>query len=303
MPGFPGQLTATDDQGDRYHLRLMRGTRTGVLELFPAPARPIAWLELLTASGGRAAHLDLGASRRPVPQPQVTPADTSPGELMLDVIAARILAAAPAGPPDRGAPRRPPADLRAFVGDRPGALTTALLEAGALPAESPLPGQLAALCERLGLAGHGITAPPAAALPARWESMLGYRGGPRMSLAPGTWATAVTEPELGGIRLTILGLQQGAVDTTLHTLVTGAVPDDDWDFGTGIRPLRAIWVRDSSGDWHATRTIGVLPWSEADVVMHSLAIVPALPAGTAWIDVLSLAPQAQAQVRLPLAGR
>jgi hypothetical protein len=112
----------------------------------------------------------------------------------------------------------------------------------------------------------------------------------------------VTEPELGGIRLTILGLQQGAVDTTLHTLVTGAVPDDDWDFGTGIRPLRAMWVRDSSGDWHATRTIGVLPWSEADVVMHSLAIVPALPAGTAWIDVLSLAPQAQAQVRLPLAG-
>ena len=36
-------------------------------------------------------------------------------------------------------------------------MTTVLTETGAIAADSLVPGQLAALCQRLGTAGHGIT--------------------------------------------------------------------------------------------------------------------------------------------------
>jgi hypothetical protein len=86
-------------------------------------------------------------------------------------------------------------------------------------------------------------------------------------------------------------------------LVSGAAPDDDWDFSRALRPLPALWVRDSGGRWHATRTSGIIPWSDAGVVMLWLAIIPALQAGTTWIDVIAAAPSARAQVRLPLRWR
>jgi hypothetical protein len=49
------------------------------------------------------------------------------------------------------------ADLRAFIGDGPGRIVAALHASGALPAASPVPGQLAALCTRV---GHPGTASP-----------------------------------------------------------------------------------------------------------------------------------------------
>ena len=317
IPGFPGQLTATDDRGANYHLRLMRGPRTGVLELLPGPAHPIRWLDVLTASGGIAARFDLDSADQDAadqdsadrhspdhgrPRAEVTVARTatSPGELMLDVIAARILATAPVPPAGPGPVTASP-DLRAFIGSKPGDITAAMLAAGALSPASALPGQLAGLCERLGIPGHGITAPPAAVLPAPWESMLAYRG-ELPALAPGRWAMTA-EPMLGDTQLTILGLDHAVAGTILHTLVSGARPDDDWEFSRGTRPLQALWVRDSSGDWHATRTSGILPWNEAGLVMQSLAIIPALQAGTAWIDVFAAVPAAEARVRLPLHGR
>jgi len=304
IPGFPGQLTATDDQGANYHLRLMRGPRTGVLELLPGPAHPIRWLDVITASGGIAARFDLDSADQHSAdegrlRPEVTMARTatSPGELMLDVIAARILATAPVPPASPGPVTASP-DLRAFIGSKPGDITAAMLAAGALSPASVLPGQLAGLCERLGIPGHGITVPPAAVLPAPWESMLAYRG-ELPALAPGRWAMTA-EPMLGGTQLTILGLDHAVAGTILHTLVSGAGPDDDWEFSRGTRPLQALWVRDSSGDWHATRTSGILPWNEAGLVMQSLAIIPTLRAGTAWIDVFAAVPAAEARVRLPL---
>ena len=224
---------------------------------------------------------------------------TSPGELMLDVIAARILATAPLHPAGPGPVTASP-DLRAFIGSKPGDITTAMLAAGALSPASALPGQLAGLCERLGIPGHGITAPPAAVLPAPWESMLANRG-EFPALAPGRWAMTA-EPRLGGTQLIILGLDHAVAGTILHTLVSGARPDDDWEFSRGTRPLQALWVRDSSGDWHVTRTSGILPWNEAGLVMQSLAIIPPLRAGTAWLDVFAAVPAAEARVRLPLRG-
>jgi hypothetical protein len=83
----------------------------------------------------------------------VTRKATSPGELLLDGIAARILCSGPSFPQD---------DLRAFIGDGPGDIVAALHASDALPPASPVPGQLAALCTRIGIPRHGITAPPAA---------------------------------------------------------------------------------------------------------------------------------------------
>jgi hypothetical protein len=92
----------------------------------------------------------------------VTPNAHSPGELLLDVIAARILCSGAAVPQDDL--EHPPAgaaDLRAFIADGPGDIVAALHASDALPPASPVPGQLAALCTRIGIPGHGITAPPA----------------------------------------------------------------------------------------------------------------------------------------------
>ena len=78
-----------------------------------------------------------------------------------------------------------------------------------LPPSSPAPGQLAGLCARLGIPGHGITVPPAAGLPERWLSMLTHRRTPEVTPAPGSWAaTAAGLPELDGVRLAVLGLHQ-----------------------------------------------------------------------------------------------
>ncbi len=52
----------------------------------------------------------------------------------------------------------------------------ALHACGALPLASPVPGQLAALCTRMGNPGHVITAPPATDLPEPWQHMLTHPG-------------------------------------------------------------------------------------------------------------------------------
>ncbi len=112
---------------------------------------------------------------------------------------------------------------------------------------------------------------------------------------------AVTGPVMGATQLSILGLDQAVGSgTMLHTLVSGAATDSDWEFTRSLRPARALWVRDSSGGWHTTLTSEIMPWKEAGLALQSLAVIPALAEGTVWIDVISAAPGIQAQVRLPL---
>lgn len=97
---------------------------------------------------------------------------TSPGELLPDVIAVRILSLVAFWPdnPEQVAAFQP--ELRAFVADGPGHIVAALHAAGALPPASRVPGQLAALCAKAGISDHGIIVPPAMDLPERWQHML-----------------------------------------------------------------------------------------------------------------------------------
>ena len=110
---------------------------------------------------------------------------------------------------------------------------------------------------RLGIRGHGITTPPAADLPEQWLSMLTryHRRKPYVAPASGSWAaTAVGLPELDGARVAVLGLHHGEDSTILHLHAGGVTMEDDLEDYRGVRPLPALWIRDSAGRWHATRT-------------------------------------------------
>jgi len=303
------QFTAADDKGAGYTLRfIFRTGMTGsavwasVLDLRPDPPHEIGWLDLRTAPGEPATRIRLDPRDPQIPAPEVTVTWTahSPGELLLDVIAARILTSTGPVPQDNPGSLAS-AGLRAFVGDGPGHIVAALQAAGALPPSSPAPGQLAGLCARLGIPGHGITAPPAADLPDRWLSTLTHRREPQVTPAPGSWAAAAAElPEVDGVRLAVLGLHQEERGTILHLHAGGVTMEDDWEYQRAVRPLPALWIRDHAGRWHATRDYAPRPLGEGGEVTLELAIAPPLEAGTPQIDLMAAGKSAQVQARLPL---
>jgi hypothetical protein len=193
------QFTAADDQGTRYQMTVlpMAGGPDGwTLLLHPRPAHHPRWLDLTTSSGQAAVRLDLTP---PAPAQQdatvtVTTAPASPGEHLLQAIAAKLLTtllAASSGP-DPAGPQPGPLGTAA---DGLGQVITALQAAGALSPFSPVPGQLAALCAVLPASGHGITAPPARDLPAPWLSVLAHHHRRKPATArDGCAAVAVTLP-------------------------------------------------------------------------------------------------------------
>lgn len=83
--------------------------------------------------------------------------------------------------------------------------------AGGLPADSPLPGQSAGLCEQLGVTGHGITAAPRRDLPEPWRSVAAYHLGenPGAGTHAASAPVAVVLPELDGVRYAVAGLHTG----------------------------------------------------------------------------------------------
>ncbi len=273
-----------------------------MLELHPDPPRQIRWLDVTTIPGEPATRIDLLQGNPP--EITVTRRSASPGELVLDLIAARLLA---------GAATFPQKTCAELAAARPGLvphavgglgdIVAALREAEALPAASPGPAQLARLCASLGVGGHRITDPPASDLPAPWRSMLTryHRREPYPAVADGSWvATAAGLPELDGVRIAVLGLHHGGNGTIVHVLAHGVTPEDDWEYYRGVRPLPVLWVRDSSGRWHVTQMNGYSQVGDTGEVMLYPAIVPPLDSGTAWVDVVAASQSAEVAVRLPL---
>ncbi len=303
------QFTAADDKGASYTLRFIfragftgSAVWAGVLDLRPDPAHEIGWLDLRTAPGEPATRIRLDPQDPQIPAPEltVTRSAHSPGEHLLDVIAARILTSTGAVPQDNPGPLAS-AGLRAFVGDGPGHIVAALQAAHALPLSSPAPGQLAGLCARLGIPGHGITAPPGADLPERWLSMLTryHRRNPQP--APGSWAATAAElPEEDRVRLAVLGLHQAERGTILHLHAEGVTMEDDWEYNRAVRPLPTLWIRDHAARWHATCHYAPRPLGDNGEVTLELAIAPPLEAGTPRIDLVATGQSAQVRTRLPL---
>jgi hypothetical protein len=311
-PFGPFTCTAADDRGFSYQIAWAGEMAPRELLLRPDPPHQIRWLDLTTAAGQPATRIGLGP-QNPAPAPDLTMTRHahSPGELLLDVVAARILTAvapfAQHNPEELAAAN---GALRAFVGDGPGHIVAALHAAGVLPPDSPVPGQLAGLCARLGITGHGITAPPAADLPHRWQSMLAPPGRePQPPPAPAILAAAVTElPELDGAKIAIAGLHHGERGTIMVLLATGVALEGDWPYTRGVRPLPVLSIRDSDDRWHATRLDGVSPWgdnganpwTDTSMVTVWLKIIPPLDRGIAWIEISATGRSAQVRATLPL---
>ncbi len=314
-PFGPFTFTAADDRGVSYQISWRGEMAPRELLLRPDPPHEIRWLDLTTAAGEPATRIDLGPQNpAPVPDVTVTRHAHSPGELLLDVIAARILTAvAPISQHNPGQPTAASPELRAFVGDGPGHIVAALHAAGMLPPDSPVPGQLAGLCARLGIDGHGITAPPAGDLPDRWQSMLTPPSRePKAPPGPGILAATVAElPELDGAKIAIAGLHHGERGTIMHLLATGVTLEGDWPYARGVRPLPVLWIRDSDDRWHATHLDGLSPWednganpwTDTSMVTVWLRIVPPLDRGTAWIEISAAGRSAQVRATLPLSSQ
>jgi hypothetical protein len=302
--------TAADDQGLSYEISWRGEMAQRELLRRPDPPHPIRWLDLTTAAGEPATRIGLDPPNpAPVPHITVTPIAGNLGELLLDAMAARILTAVALSWQDSpGRAAAATGDLRA-LGDEPGHLVAELYAADVLPPDSPVPGQLAGLCARLRISGHGITAPPARELPERWHSRLTRRRRePKAPPAHRILAATVAElPGLDGAQIAIAGLHHGERVTILHLLATGVTLEAGWPYG--IRPLPALWIRDSDSRWHTTRLDdvvspwadnGAYPWTDTCMIAAWLRIIPPLSRGTAWIEISAAGQSAQVRATLPL---
>jgi hypothetical protein len=243
-----GELWAVDEEGTRYPVQFDRGTGgtgawRGIARLSPAPPDGARWLELV-GDGTRLVRLPVlrPVARRPVARRLAAaiaePAAIRPGERLLILAAERILAIGDARVSARG--------------PDPGELITVLTDAG-LVTGSPLPGQFAALCRRLGATGNGITVPPvppAAEIPAQWASVIGAPvppDGPEVFVA-----LADVLPDVDGVRFALAGLSMAAGETYLHVVSNGMpeapLPADR--FGLNVKTGFSWWLRDGAGNWH-----------------------------------------------------
>jgi hypothetical protein len=298
------QFTATDDRGTRYQMMvrdLGGGTDGWTLMLRPSPLHDPQWLDLITAPGQPAVRVGLDPSARPPQDATVTagPVTASPGDHLLYAVAARLLAKdGPDGFSLReSAPRPGPLvpDAEGF-----GDILAALQAAGVLSPLSPVPGQVAALCGRLHLSGHGIAAPPARDLPEPWLSVLAHDHRGQAGTAPaadGGAAAAVALPDLDQITLAILGLHNCLGRTVVHMHASG--PMNQVSCGPeGLYYWPVTWIRDDGGSWHATRILGRS--GNAGGTALRVEVVPPLSRATTGIEVITTGRSAEARARLPL---
>jgi hypothetical protein len=302
--GILERFTATDDRGTRYQMTVSNlggGADGWTLLLEPSLPHDPRWLDLITAPGQLAVRIDLDRSARPPHDATVTagPVTASPGDHVLHAVAARLLAQDDL----TGYPLRPSTPRPRSLG--PGAegfgdVIAALQAAGALSPLSPVPGQFAALCARLRLTGHGITAPPAGDLPEPWLHMLIHDRRGQACTAPvadGGAAAAAALPDLGGITLAILGLHNCLGRTIAHMHASG--PMNQWSYSPAdLYYWPVTWIRDSGGHWHGTRTLG--RGASAGGTALRVEVVPPLSRATTGIEVIATGRSAQARARLPL---
>ncbi len=234
------------------------GEWNGELWLDRAPAPGARWLSI-DVPGQPARRVSLAES----PATAITGTTVAPGERYLHGFAGLLLCG-----------HQPAPGMNAVV--------KALTAVGALAPDSSVPGQLAGLCARLGLPGHGIEAAPADELPERWESVLASE--PRAAGVRGGAAAAARLQEVDGDAVTLLGLHDDGAHTGLHVHATESLPPQ-------------LWVRDDEGGWHVADGSG---WRRASGdPTSSLILTPPLRR-PAWVDVLAAGKSAETGARVSL---
>jgi len=309
---FPvGLFTVTDDQGSAYELDFTRADGpawVSQITLRPAPADGVRWLEV-AARPGPAVRVPLNSGSGPPGgrpaggAPEISPATLSAGELLLVMLAEDLLRlVAQYTMAVRPEVRASTPSVLQARGAVLGAIIAGLEAVDALPAGSPIPGRLAALCAILGIGGHQIAAPPADDLPEPWLSLLTYyqrRKPDAAQVRDGFAAVAAALPELDGIRLALVGLHNAQGSTVMHVLARGLQRDDRiGPHGINLDFPLSLWLRDSGGRWHATRPGG---WHPADSEhLIGLTLAPPLPRSTAWVEVVASGRSGDVRARLPL---
>jgi hypothetical protein len=286
------QLGAVDDRGARYTVRFERGhggtaTWRGIATLSPVPPPSVRRLDLV-GDGARLIRLPLGplaAGRHEPAEPVVIP----PGERLLVLAAEHILAS--------GDARRP------GQGPDPGEMITVLTEAGAIAADSPVPGQIAALCQRLGAAGPGIAVSPAASaaaeIPAQWASVIAQRDTPVPAGGPEVFVPlAGILPDIYGARFALAGLSAVAGESHLHVVGSG-VPELTGRFARNWTPGFSWWLRDDAGNWHVATA------DEPDTFGNGLRafrlrLTPPLAAVPDTVEVVVTGPATRVRATVPI---
>jgi hypothetical protein len=293
------RLQAADDRGTGYRVVLSgeggEVTWQGAIGLHGALPPQARWLDLIADGTQRLVRIELNpADLQPAAAAETAPA-VPPGERMLAGVAERILASAW---DDDGPTVDPQLDEAIRV----------LTAVGALAADSPTPGRLAALCERLGVAGPSVSAAPAADLPDRWAQVLPGEppgSGPEW-FAPVGPAVA----DLEDARFAVAGLATAAGQSFLHVVATGMAPLPLHGPDTGLsRWVRdgglSWWVRDSGGHWHlamvsdphALAPSGAMGFEAA---AFRLRLTPPLRARPDHIEVVVTGRSARARVVVPV---
>jgi hypothetical protein len=286
------QLGAVDDRGTGYAVRFEGGSGRdgtaawrGVARLSPVPPPGIRWLDLV-GDGTRLIRLPLRSSAARGCQAMTTePAAVPPGERLLMSEAERILASGDARGPVQG--------------PDPGEIITVLTEAGAIAAGSPVPGQLAALCQRLGAAGHGIIVPAAAQIPAPWASVLARRGAPVPADGPEVFAPlAAVLPEVDGAQFALAGLSTAAGESHLH-VVCSDMPQVTGRFEHHWTPGFSWWLRDGAGNWYLA-TMDEQTTAGDGTKIFRLRLTPPLAAVPDAADVVVTGPATRVRARVPM---
>jgi hypothetical protein len=231
------ELVLADARNTRYRMdfRGDGGTSAwhGIARIDPSPPADTEWLDLIADRSRFLARLDL--TRSPEPATVATEQVSAlPWERMLGAAAEQILAAA------AGRERR---DIISYLASDIEVLTGA----GVVARDSPVPGRLAALCERLGISKHGIAAPPSA-IPVPWASAIEHDTAGEEAAELVTPLTA-SLPDIDGTRFAVAGLTTLAARSILHVVAAGPLaPVGPWFYGRYYGC--SWWVKDSAGNWH-----------------------------------------------------
>ena len=286
------QLWAVDDLGTRYTVRFEGGvartaTWRGIARLTPVPPRGARRLDLV-GDGTRLIQLPLTQSAlrgRLAAPPATEPAAVRPGERLLVLAAERILAGEDARGP--------------VPGPEPGEIITVLTETGAVAADSLVPGQLAALCQRLGTAGHGITVPAAAEIPAQWASVIAQRDAPGPGGSPEVFAPlADVLLDVDGARFALAGLSTAAGESHLYVVSSGMPRLAEW-FAYNWTPGFSWWVRDGAGNWHVA--MAGEPCASGDGLQaFQLRLTPPLAAIPDAAEVVVTGPATRVRATVPI---
>jgi hypothetical protein len=284
-------LSASDDKGNLY---AFSRDCPAALELSPTPPPDAAWL-VIKDDGTERRTVDLSATAPPLP---TEPAGGSAADRLLIRRAEATLAAAARG--------------TGFVADtRLGESVEILRDAGLLAADSPLPGQLAALSRYLGVPDAALPTPTE--LPEPWHDLLTRITRRQRQAAPEVGPItplAVPLPDLDGLRVLLTGLGGSRLHMIVQDLAMaerGVRTHVGRSGGTFASipvpdPPMSIWARDADDHYHLAGASEM--WVRGSgLTSAEVTLFPPLPPGDAPVALTITAGDSTATVTIPARPR